>query len=150
MATTSTLATARAAIVDALNTGALQNKVRYAWPGPEGDGENELCWVDSVPEWTQAIPNIKAGRIQRQESYTFEVVIWVAAPELTSDGCQQAMERVLVLCAVAENALADDVQLGETAIQKLEITDREYSETPYEAGWTCQVVLTITGQARLT
>jgi hypothetical protein len=150
MATTSTAVTARTALHAALNTGELQNKSHFGWPGPPGDGENERLYINGLVDWTQAIPNIKAGRVQRQETFTFELVLDVVAPELTSADLADAMARAFVLAAVVENALANDVQLGETGIQRFELTGREYAEEPYEKGWRVLITMSVEVHARLT
>lgn len=151
MATTSTIALARAALVTALDTGDLAGKVHYAWPGPEiATGSHEVAWIDRIPEWSQTIPNIKAGRVQRQETYTFELVLWVAKPELTVAGAQETFERAVELMEVAEDALADDVQVGETAVQWMLLASRTPDLVPFETGWGCQIVSSVQGNARLT
>lgn len=151
MPTSTTLVTARNALVAQLDTGALLGNVSYAWPGPEvAKGRHELLWIDRVRDWTQTIPNMKAGRKQRQESYVFELVLWVAKPELTAATAAQCDARVVELMDIVDSALADDVQLGETDLHWLLLTERTHDLIPYETGWACQIVLSIEAQARLT
>lgn len=151
MATTSTIGLARAALVTTLSTGQLAGKVYFAWPGPVASkGSHELVWVDRVAEWSSQIPNIKAGRKQRQERYIFELVLWVAKPELDSDSAQAVFERALALLAVVENALADDVQLGQAALSWAVLGELQVDLVPYESGWGCQIIPKIEGNARLT
>lgn len=151
MPTATTLVTARKLLRDQLDTGDLAGNVYYAWPGPEvAKGRHELLWVDRVVDWTQEVPNMKAGRKQRQESYTFELVLWVAMPELTAATAVECDERAVELLDVVDDALADDVQLGETDLHWLLLTDRAHDLIPYETGWACQIVLSVEGQARLT
>lgn len=151
MATTSTIGLARAALVTALDTGQLADHVDYAWPGPElAKGAHERLWIDRVESWTQTIPNIKAGRKQRQETYVFELLLWVAKPEASVDGAQLTFKRALELLAVAESALADDVQLAELSVQWLALEDRTVELVPFERGWACQIVMQVQGNARLT
>jgi hypothetical protein len=149
MATTSTLGTARAALKTAMDTGILAGNVYYGHPGPEAD-KPELVWIHEVVNWTQTIAGIKAGRKQRQEEYTFKVVVWTVHAELDASGGQTAFERGLTVCAVIESALANDVQIGTTAIQYAALEDREIELTPWDKGWACQVILFVKGQARLT
>lgn len=150
MATTTTIGTARARLVTVLNTGEMDGKFHYAWPGPQiAKGAHEAAWISDIPEWTQTIPNLKAGRKQRQESYRFEVTLWVAQPDTGPDKAQVCFERTLTLLAVLENALADDVQAGTSAVQWLQLTDRVTDLIPHERGWACMVVSTVEGQARL-
>lgn len=150
MATTSTLGTAWAALKTAMDTGTLAGNVFYSWPGPLGDGKNELVWIHEVIDWTQTIAGIKSGRKQRQEEYAFKVVVWKALPEGDASSCQTAVERALVMAAVVEDALANDVQIGTTVIQYAALEEREISPFPWEKGWACQIVLYIHGHARLT
>lgn len=151
MPTATTLVTARKLLVSQLDTGDLTGNVYYAWPGPEAaKNRHELLWVDRVRDWTQEVPNMKAGRKQRQESYTFELVLWVARPELTAETAVHCDERAIELMNVVDDGLADDVQLSETALHWLLLTDRAHDLIPYETGWGCQIVLSVQGQARLT
>lgn len=151
MPTATTLVTARKLLVSQLDTGDLAGNVSYAWPGPEvAKGRHELLWVDRVRDWTQNVPNMKAGRKQRQESYVFELVLWVAKPELTAATAVECDERAVELLDVVDDALADDVQLGETDLHWLLLTDRAHDLIPYETGWACQIVLSVEGSARLT
>lgn len=151
MPTTSTLGIFRAALVTALDTGALADKVHYAWPGPQiAKGAHEVFWFDEIPNWTQTIPNMKAGRKQRQETYMLEGVLWVAKPDVGVDGAQATFERALELAAVPENALADDVQLGDTRIQWGLLAERTAALIPYEKGWGAMLTMRFEGNARLT
>lgn len=151
MPTSTTLTTARALLVEKLDTGKLANNVYYAWPGPDvAKDRHELLWIDRVRDWTQQLPNMKAGRKQRQESYVFELVLWVAQPELTAAEASTCDDRAIELMDVIDDALAADVQLGETDIHWLLLTDRAHDLIPYETGWACQIVLSVEGQARLT
>lgn len=151
MPTSTTLTTARALLVTKLDTGKLANNVYYAWPGPEATKDrHELLWIDRVRDWTQEVPNMKAGRKQRQESYVFELVLWVAKPELTASTAKSCDTRAIELMDVVDDALADDVQLAETDVHWLLLTDRTHDLIPHETGWACQIVLSVEGQARLT
>jgi hypothetical protein len=151
MPTTSTFGVFRAALVTALDTGALSGKVHYAWPGPRiSEGAHELLFFDEMPDWDQKIPNMKAGRKQRQETYQIEGVLLVAQPDVGVDGARGCFERALVLAAVVENAVANDVQLGETGIQWGLLTKREAVLRPYENGWRAVIAMLFEGNARLT
>lgn len=151
MSTTTTIGEARQALVTAIDTGELDGKVSYAWPGPPGADRTEFAYVDQVRDWTMDIPNIKAGRKQRQESYTFELVIFTAALETDATGAKTCFDRALTLLAEVEDALADDVQLGDTDIQLLQTVGVDGVElVPFMKGWACTLVALIAGQARLT
>lgn len=148
---TSTIGLFRAALVDALDTDVLAGKVHYAWPGPQiAKGAHEVFWFDEIPNWSQIIPNMKAGRKQRQETYTLEGVLWVAQPDVGVAGAQTCFERALVLAAVPENALADDVQLGDTNIQWGLLAERTLALIPHENGWAAMITMRFEGNARLT
>lgn len=152
MPTTSTLGLAWQALVTAIDTGALAGRVFYAWPGPQAAQQNyEVAWVNgAVKDWAQEIPTIKAGRKQRQETYTLEVIIWVAKPELTSETAKTVVDRALLLADVVDDALANDVQVGELNVQWAMLAKREMDLVPYESGWGAQIVLSVEAHARLT
>lgn len=151
MPTSSTLATARLALKTAFDTGELAGKSHYAWPGTIVEkGQFEGVWISDVTAWSSVLPNIKAGRMQRQEDYTFRVSLWVARPDLGADGAQTVFERALTLFDVIDSALADDVQLDKTDIQWMNLADREVFLIPHERGWACLIETQIEGRARLT
>lgn len=151
MATTSTLGVAKDALVAALNTGALVDRVYYAWPGPQiAKSWFEGLWLGDVKEWRQEFPNSRAGRKQRQEQFTIEAVIWVAKPDETSTGAKAAQDRALELLAVVEDALANDVTVANSAIQWGQVAALENALTPMENGWGCMITVDITAHARLT
>lgn len=150
MTSTSRIAEARTALVDYLAHGPLTGKVHYAWPGPNAANQPELVWFDNIVDWTQEIPNIKAGRKQRQETFTFELVIWVAKPEAGSTGHKATFDRAVELCGVIEGRLADDVQANLDVVQWITADNRQVDLIPFQSGWCCQIILQITGTARLT
>lgn len=147
---TSTLVIARKALVAALDTGELAGKVHYAWPGPDAAKQFELLWVDRVLDWSFVIPTIKAGRKQRQESFTLELVLWVPKPDVTSADAVLADERAVELMAVVDSVLADDVQAAEDRVQWLFLGAVSHELVPYGKGWACQILLQVQGQSRLT
>lgn len=150
MATASIAHTARAALVAAIDTGALADKVYYGWPGPEGDSQSELAWIDGIIDWTSPIATMKAGRRHRQEEFTMVLIVLTSASEEDSQGLDTVFQRLLVLVKVVEDALADDTTLGESAIQWAEITDIESTDQPYDKGWISRAVVQIRVHARLT
>jgi hypothetical protein len=142
---------AKAALVSALDTGVLSGKVNYAWPGPvAAKSWFEGLWLGDVKDWQQEFPNNRAGRKQRQESFTIETIVWVAKPDQTSAGAQATQERALELLAVVENALANDVTIGNSAIQWGQVAALGNEMTPLENGWGCMITIDITAHARLT
>lgn len=154
MATTSTIGTARAQLVSALSTGELLNKVHYAWPGPSvQNGVFEGAWISGIVDWHWQIPNIKAGRKQRQEHYVFELTIWVNKADQNITAAQAAFERCLVLLGEVEDVLADNIQINTTAanaIQWAAVNIGKAAEMPLERGWGCMITVQIEGNARLT
>ena len=61
-----------------------------------------------------------------------------------------ASSRALVLAAVVESALADDVLIGTTALQWAALEGRTIDLFPYEKSWAAQLKLSVECNARLT
>lgn len=149
MPTTSAIATARDALVTALDAEAtLTGNVHYAWEGVVME-KPEAVWIDQVSDWTSEIASIKAGRKHRNEQFTFQLVINVVTQGVAGSA-QTCFERAVTLHAAVEDALADDVQAGTTAVQWLHVEGVEANLLPYEKGWLAQLVVDVTGHARLT
>lgn len=151
--TNTTLHAGWKALATAVNVGPLAGKVSFAWPGPAAKGAKELAWVDDVVDFSQQIVGMKAGRKMREEFYTLELVLWVTRPQGNNQpaAAEQCLLRALELQAVIEDALADDVQLGETGIEKLELADWEITfPVPVEQSWGCQIVSAVDVEALLS
>jgi len=106
MATSSTVPTARAALVAAL-TGAFPTaQVAYSHPGDAREPESVYLGGARL---TSEIATIRAGRKKRQEHYTIDV--WF---DVTGDGpdAQAAVERAWEMAGELEDILADDPSLG--------------------------------------
>lgn len=150
MATTSIAASARAALVTALDAEPdLTGLVHYAWNGPKFETA-EVVWIENRTEIEWFIPNMKAGRKQRQETVRLELVVWVSRPGLAADAAQTVHERAFTLLGAVENALADDVQFGDASVQWGFTESAEVDLVPYDKGWGCQIVVGIEINARLT
>lgn len=159
MPTNTTIAAARAQLVQVIATGALATvdgkpKVFYAWPGSQLEtGAHEVVFVERVRDWRQSITGIKAGRKQREESYTFDLALWVSQPDTGADGAQACFERAIDLMKPIEDALADDVTMGlpnGNQIHLAQLTEREPRLIPHEQGWAAFVTMSVDASARLT
>lgn len=125
-------------------------QVSSAWPGPNAT-ENESVFIgDSIDNWNVEIPTMKAGRKQRQETYSLTVEAWVAVPgELRQDSAAAARSRAIELIDALDSLLADDPDLGEPILWA-RLTDRSATLVPFDKGWACQATATIDVEARLT
>lgn len=106
MATTSTVPTARAALVAALTTAVTPTQV--AWSHPGDSREPESVYLGEA-RGSSEYATIRAGRKKRQERYGIDVIIDVATDG--PDG-QDASERAYELLGELEDLLADDPSLG--------------------------------------
>lgn len=166
MSTSSTLPAVKAALVsllqDALSTSGVsggQIPVEYAWPGP--DSADEMVFLGRHPDTVgnpltesgsmrSEIPTIKAGRKQRQETYTVDVTCWSFRPDLTAGGAEEAETRGFQIFAEVEDVLADDPTLGLSSIQHAVLTDVGVALIPFQSGWASVLVASVTVNARLT
>lgn len=162
MVTSSTIPTFKAGLVT-LFTSALatasrdsgQVQVSYAWPGP--DTEPEAVFLGFHPEIRDLrleavhdIPTIKAGRKQRQESYTVPVTVWTFRPDLSASAAATVESEAFTLFGLLEDELADDPQGGVTSIQWAKVGDFSSTLWPFGKGWACELVFEIDVEARLT
>lgn len=134
----------------------------YAWPGPNTEPNTVFFgrWPDAgaiLPSIRieSAIPTIKAGRKQRQESYTVEVSIFTAGPDLSADSASAAIadDRAFTIHAALDSMLADDPQIGLPSIQWARIASTEVlagGPFPYEKGYSVLLLVSIDVEARLT
>lgn len=167
MATQSTVPTVKARLVTVFTTALAtsgveggQVAVHYAWPGVESTAE--MVFLGRHPELVgdpftglaarSAIPNMKAGRKQRQESYDVEATIWSFSPDLTAEAAATAEQRAFTIFGEIEDVLADTPKLGLTTgiIQRASIEVFEVGLIPFEKGWASVIVPTIKVEARLT
>lgn len=106
MATTSTVPTARAALVTALTAALPETQIAWSHPGDAREPESIYLGEARIDS---EVATIRAGRKKRQERYTIDVLIDVAADGPTG---QDASERAFVLLGELEDILADDPSLG--------------------------------------
>lgn len=147
--TSSRIAAARAALVSAVNSGELTGKAFYAFPGAVLGSLEEYAFVDGVVNWTIEDANIKAGRRHRNETFMLLLEVRVFAPEVGAEGAQTALERLLTLTKVVEDALADDVTLGGSVDSAILTDGRDVGEIAYDTGWRFDVTLGVECKARL-
>lgn len=154
MATVSTVPSVKAGLVAkiAANTSV---ETTYAWPGPQT--RSEAIFFGRHPELqdlrvdgTHEIPNIKAGRKQRQEAYDLDLTVWAFRPELSSADAQTVEERVFAIAETVEDVLADDPTAGLSQVQLIQVNDVTATLWPFQKGWACELVLQLNVRARLT
>ncbi len=153
MADTSTFITFKQAVIDALEakTGAggdLEDvQVAYGWPGP--NAARELIAWGNVADLEHAIPTIKSGRKQRQETLRVPLVVWVFHPDATPLTVKSVEERAFALLGPVEDTFADTPQVVD-AVQWAAIDDGEVVTVPYDKGWAVAVTVNVQVNARLT
>lgn len=162
MATVSTIPAVKAQLVSKIRTALAtssqdggQVQTSYAWPGP--DSEHESVFLGRHPELddirvdaNHQIPTLKAGRKQRQESYSIPVTVFVFRPDLSPDGAQTCETQGFSILDDIEDVLADDPQIGLTSIQWATAGDIQALLWPFQSGWASEIVLSVNVEARLT
>lgn len=162
MATTSTVPTVKAGLVDlftpALATASLsggQVPVTYAWPGPATLPECVFLGphpnaADIRLDLSSEIPTIKAGRKHRQEEYRVRVTVWCWRPDLTADGAEAVELQAFTLAGLLEDELADDPTGGLAVVQAIKVDTLASTLFPFEKGWACELSMDLEVRARLT
>lgn len=107
MALHSTVPTAKAALVTLIGTALTGVQVTYGRPA-DSQLERECVWVGDATG-QQRVPTMKAGRKARHETYSIEVVCWVAD---TRGLISTAEARCFELVGEIEDVVADDPTLG--------------------------------------
>jgi hypothetical protein len=155
MATTTTVPTIKTQLVSQLQarTNLSGVTIAYSWPGtvmPAGTGPIEVIFLGKV-DVDASIPSLKAGRKQRQEDYTLDVVFWVIQPFDRPDRAQDSEARCLVLFNELEDLLAEDPLIGLTAstLQWMKIVGWDIEHAPVQKGWATQIVAKLEVHARL-
>lgn len=162
MATTSTVPAVKKQIVDKLKTALAsasrdegQVPVTYAWPGPAT--QPECVFLGPNPQTADLrldlnsdIPTIKAGRKQRQETYTVRITVWEWRPDLNAVGAETAEDDAFKLAAKIEDVFADDPTIGLSQIQWAKVDTLASTLWPFEKGWGCELAIDIDVAARLT
>ena len=150
MATASTVPAFIDALLAAMTSALPSVQVSAAWPGPDADDEEMLFIGDAVESWDLEIPTMKAGRKQRQETYTVTVEAWVAKKgELRADSATAARTRAIELIDEIDEFLAETPSLLDS-IQWARLTGRGATLVPFGQGWACQATAAIEVAARLT
>lgn len=155
MSTTSTLPAVKAGLVAKFKANT-SVAVTYAWPGPESEheaiffGRHPQSQFSSPTRGEHEIPNLKAGRKQRSETYELELTIWVFRPDLDPTQAETCEKRAFEIAKVVENVLADDPTAGLTDVQWITVGPWVSDLQPFQPGWACDLVTTLSVQARLT
>lgn len=163
MGTVSTIPLVKAQIVSQLRTALAtasssggQIQTEFAWPGPKT--ENESVFLGRHPgdetgiDAEHRIPNIKAGRKQRQESYTVPISVWIFGQAQLPSEAQACEARAFEVFELIEDMFAEDPLIGLTAqdIQYATVAGMTPHLWPFETGWACELVVNVEVQARLT
>lgn len=158
MATSSTVATVKAQIVNRLASLLAPVPVTYAWPGKST--QPKAVFLGPHPETADIrldlssnIPTIKAGRKNRREVYTVRVTAWTFRPDLTSEGAEACETDAFALLAGIEDLFAaGDTRIGlaATVVQQTEITSIASTLFPFQAGWACELSIDVDVTAYLT
>lgn len=150
MPTSSTVPTFCTALLSAIQSALPGVQVSASWPGPDVT-ENETVFIgDEVADWDVDIPNMKAGRKQRHETYTITVEAWAAKPgALRQDSAGQARTRAVQLIDAVDSLLADEPELIDSILHA-RIVGRTAALVPFDKGWACQATADIQVEARLT
>ena len=109
MATTSTVPSAKAALVALIGTALPGVQVTYGRPS-DAELDSECVWVGDATG-QQRVPTIKAGRKARHETYSVDVVCWTV---IQRGLVSEAEARAFVLLGEVEDVVADDPSLGLT------------------------------------
>ena len=125
-------------------------QVSPSWPGPDVTDEETLFVGAEVKNWNLEIPTMKAGRKQRQETYTITLEAWVARPGLLrAESANAARTRAIEIIDAVDSFLADDPELI-ASILWARMDGRGAALVPFDKGWSCQATASISVAARLT
>jgi hypothetical protein len=100
---------AKGAIRDLLQARPELSGVQVTWGWPEGRLANETIIVGDIPESTQSVVAMRAGRLPKTEEYLLDLLIRVEQRATDHEPCTR---RAYELAAAAEDALGDDPTLG--------------------------------------
>lgn len=107
MATSSTIPTAKAALVSLIGAALSGVQVKYGRPA-DNQLERECVYVGDVTG-SSRVPTMRAGRKPREETYSVEVVVAVLMLE---GEVTEAEARAFTLLTEVEDVVADDPTLG--------------------------------------
>lgn len=150
MPTSSTVPGVIDALLAAMQTALPGVQVEPAWPGPDTTESESLFIGPEITDWELEIPTMKAGRKQRQETYTITVEAWVAQPgKLRAESANAARTRAIELIDAVDSLLADEPGLTAEVLWA-RMGAREAALVPDGKGWSCQATAEIQVAARLT
>ena len=150
MPTASTVPAFIDALLAAMTTALPGVQVSAAWPGPDVTDEETLFIGAEVENWDLEIPTMKAGRKQRQETYTVSLEAWVAKPGLLrAESASAARTRAVEIIDAVDSFLADDPALTPSVLWA-RLEGRGATLVPFDKGWSCQATASISVAARLT
>lgn len=146
MATGSTIPAVLAAVRDGLALVVpAGTEVRWGRP-PDALVPRHAVYLGDV-SLTSRIPTIKAGRKQREERYTFDVVVWEAPPRGTAEA---AMTQALATYDLLDDLLADDPTLANLdGLVSATISDADMTSSQTNEGPIVVLVATVAVHARL-
>lgn len=134
--------------------------VSYWWPGSGGEADQVYLGRRGDLEGPSRriesrIPTIKAGRKQRQESYTIELSVESWRSDLTAADAETAEAWAFTILDKLDSLLADDPKLALTSIQWAQLGDVEVVgggpiPNPAGSGWLLLLIASVEVQARLT
>lgn len=168
MATSSTYVAFKQQLVDQLTvalaeSGRNHNPVQVSYWWPAGNTDADCVYLGRRPDLgvnpsgriESRIPTIKAGRKQRQESYTVEVTVQTVRNDLTAGEAETAEAWAFSILDKIDDLLADDSQIGMSSIQWARLGDVEIVgggpiPNPEGAGFLVLLLVSIAVEARLT
>ena len=137
-----------AALVSAIDTALPNVQVTDAWPGPNAQ-PNEMVFINDTIESDMEIASIKAGRKLYDETFTVSVEVWVAKPgTLLAENATVVRSRAYDLTDTVRSLLADEPKLGN--VRWGQISGRPLTLVPFDQGWACQGLVSVSVSVRLT
>lgn len=110
----------------------------------------EQVFIGSV-DGESEIPTLKAGRKQRTEDYSVEVVLRSGQPGGSASEVRAVKQTCLGYYAALDDILADDPTLGVDVLwMVLDSFEMRTQPVPDFSGWGCEIIATVTVSARLT
>lgn len=155
MATTSTVPAVKAALVTAFNAEAGDELAHYSWHPSVGSeaiffGQVLTDGDAGATEIEHDIPVMKAGRKQRDETYTLELTLLNVREGLEPSEAAAAELRGFELLAYVEDVLANDPTAGIAAVKTIVIESISAALKAAGKGWTSEITVRLEVKARLT
>lgn len=147
MSTTSTIPAVCEALVAKLAAAIPTAQVEWARPQDTLIQNRRLVYIGDV-DGDSRIANAKAGRKERDESYTVDVLFVAMPPRGTR---AQAALDVLEMYEALENLVADDPSLGDLAgVWQVTVDGYSLRPTPTTEAAAAVLATTVSVRARLT